>query len=182
MNDTAKNPAAKHVASAKEHESWLDSTWADIVGGVVTIGTGLIAASHHVRRIFYQNIKIRPEFKDKIHESVDKTNVVLDEVKAAPKGQKKPLIREKLPPLHHEHNKAIDGILRDNYEIENTLDKFRLLRPHQKLEVVTKVGATMAVTLGVVATALSMRSMFKEQKRLDARLNSIEENNSSRTL
>lgn len=166
-------------AGAKEdasHKSFFDSMWADVTGAVLTIASGALATWRSVDRIFYQNIKIEPQVKQEIETSKTATEAILSKVKSATgaKGTRRQAMRALLPEQHLRHDRAINTILARDYEIENIVDKLILLRPHQRLEVAFNALTTMAVTLGVVATAVSIGHIYNKHRELEKRLDGIE--------
>lgn len=206
------------VAHREKRKSFFESIWSDITGAAITIGSGIVSAQYHIKRVFYNNIKIAPDIGgngngkhaaplagevkntvaagDKldavrhglhelpiIEQSKNRIKEILEEVRKEPDlAAKKRLMRTRLPQAHKTHDQAIATALKEHYGIENVFDKAYLLRPHQNIEVVTKVGATMAVALGAIATVFTLRNVSKDQKDLDRRLDDIEANKSTRSL
>ena len=185
---TNTSPAVTKVKAPRG--AFINSIWADITGAVITVGSGLIAARQAINNAFFQNIKIIPEIggeKGEDGRSIEGTGIMERSRQgavtaykdagnmggaAAAKNKK---LDESLARNSRQHQKELDDFLANNYGIKNAWHRFNKLRPHQKIEVATKVGATMAVTLGAVATVAALRQISNDQKDLEARLSTMED-------
>jgi hypothetical protein len=166
--ETSSPDAVKPVKTG-----FFGSAWADIGAAVITVSSGAVAAWRSINKSFYHNVKIDPGIKEQICVSKRQTEEILRDVKnTADPVEKRLKLLTRLPAQHQSHEKAMDEMLARDYEIKTIADRVRLLRPHQKLEVLVTVGATMGVALGAMITlASNRRSDLKQQaleKRIDA--------------
>ncbi|MFW0777242.1 MAG: hypothetical protein ACN2B6_05940 [Rickettsiales bacterium] len=227
MADTTQTSKLPATAKAvKPRTGFINSIWADITAGVLTVGAGLVAARSSINNIFHKNIKLTPGVgnnvseaavgalrkqmpekwdkwfaQDKIVVSVPKKNNKFDKVEipelvrskaetnylnglrqAASTPEELKAVKELTKLQKKRHASRYNEIIREELKVRNIGDKLEFVRPHQRGEIATKVGATMAVALGAVATVAALREIYDNQQELDTRLDKIEANGGERSL
>ncbi len=180
ITDTDIAPPAKEPPQPPR-TSFYDSIWADVGTTAITLLSGGIAAVRSINKSFYQNIKINPDIEKEIETSKINTRNILREVKhAASDHEKRNIIYPKIAEQHVTHESAMRKILAEDYAVKGMWDKTKLLRPHQRWEVLLTVTATMAVALGAIYSLTGNRKVSQKQGELENQLDSIEANGKGR--
>ena len=79
--------------------------------------------------------------------------------------------------INHEYVDKMEARTR-KFQVHGTLDKWRVLKPHQRMEVLMTTTAVGGVALGALVTIFTGREMAQKQQELQAQAD--KENNAAR--
>lgn len=159
------------LKTVPEKKSLLSEWSLEIMGGIAGVVSGIIAAWKSIDKYFYRDAGHYDEKFIAIRGKRDDAYKAL--YTACETGGDKKKLFSGIKEIKNNYNRELKAHLHEDLGLHSAWDRFRTLKGHQQLEVLLAASG-VTVALGAIIGLASSRRATADQKKLEQRLNNME--------